>query len=610
MRPIALLRHVANAALHGFDYLAGLPLGDAARSLADAVWDGWRRERAEADRLAELEQIVRMAADEFRRQVERVVADVAAGHDPAIQAKLITFLTQVPLLTRRRFVRPGDDKGATVPPGFRITGPADLVPFLSAALAQAPAEEGDRACVSIRYTAGPLAGTEVTHTGTAVLLFGRADGCDPKVPEDATHRPISRRHCFVEVNPPDVRVRDLGSRNGTFVNGRLIGRRPEGADPDPRYESPEHDLTDGAEVRLSDGGPVAFTVGVYVPPVPAVRECSWCKRVVDEPGANRPGMFVCVACRGNVREMVREVIGETRGESRPHGIGAVGAYELKEELGHGGTGAVFLARHRKTNEPAAVKLMLPKVAADDRAVAMFQREIRNTLALSHRNVVRVLDHGYAKGAFFLVLEYCDGGSVDKLMSQRGGKLPVDEAVEITLQALDGLQYAHTAAIPFARRPDGQFVAGRGLVHRDVKPANLFLAGWGSGRVVKVGDYGLAKGFNEAGLSGGTRTGEAAGTWQFMCRKQVIGYKNAGAEVDVWSVAASLYYTLTGHLPRDFPDGRDPWLVVLEDDPVPILKRNSKLPRALAELIDQALREEPVMTFQSAVGLKQAIEQVL
>src|SRR5438445_7216305 len=155
-------------------------------------------------------------------------------------------------------------------------------------------------------------------------------------------------------------------------------------------------------------------------------------------------------------------------------------------------GAVYLAKHERTGQPVAIKLMLPQVAADERAVELFQREVRNTMALQHRHVVRCLDHGYARGTFFLVLEYCEGGSVDQLMAQRGGTLPVDEAVEITLQALEGLEYTHQAPIPFVKQKGGGYGPGTGLVHRDLKPANLFLTGWGSSRLVKIDDYGLAK----------------------------------------------------------------------------------------------------------------------
>ena len=175
--------------------------------------------------------------------------------------------------------------------------------------------------------------------------------------------------------------------------------------------------------------------------------------------------------------------------------------------------------------------------------------------------------------------------------------------------MEGLDYAHHADIPNVKQKGGGFAPGTGLVHRDLKPANLFLSGWGSGRIVKVGDYGLAKAFEETALTGGTRTGEAAGTWQFMCRQQVASYKDAGPAVDVWSLVASLYFMLTGQTPRDFPAEQDPWLAVLENEPMPILRRNPRLPAKLAALIDRALRESPEMAFQSAVEFQRALVDV-
>jgi serine/threonine protein kinase len=253
-------------------------------------------------------------------------------------------------------------------------------------------------------------------------------------------------------------------------------------------------------------------------------------------------------------------------------------------------------------------MMLPRVAAAERAVEQFQREIRNTQALKHRHVVGCLDHGFTRGTFFLILAYCEGGSVKQLMAQKGGKLRVDEAVDITLQALEGVEYAHQAPIPLVKQKGGGYAYGRGLVHRDLKPANLLLTGSGKSRLVKVGDFGLAKAFEEAGLSGGTRTGDVAGTWEFMCRKQVAEYARPGPDVDVWAIAASLYNMLTGHVPRSFPTDKDPWLVVLESGAVPIRERDPKIPVRLADVIDGALREDRDIPFASAAAFGEALRR--
>jgi serine/threonine protein kinase len=219
-----------------------------------------------------------------------------------------------------------------------------------------------------------------------------------------------------------------------------------------------------------------------------------------------------------------------------------------------------------------------------------------TRCLDHPHVVRLLDVGYGRGTFFLALEFCDGGTVADLVKRRGGKLPLNEAVGFTLQALEGLDYTHNVYGP-----------GKGLVHRDLKPANLFLSGPSKGSVVKIGDYGLARAFDDAGLSGSTRTGDVGGTPEYMCRQQLIQFKDAGPEVDVWAMAASFYYMLTGTVPRDFRKDQDPWLTVLETDPIPIRARDSSIPEGLAKVIDRALVDgEEEMYFKRAVDFKAAL----
>jgi serine/threonine protein kinase len=279
------------------------------------------------------------------------------------------------------------------------------------------------------------------------------------------------------------------------------------------------------------------------------------------------------------------------------------------KLGAGGMGAVYLLRIDETGEQLALKVMLPALAAKPAAQAMFLREAENCLALRHPNVVRAFEAGFAEGIFFLTMEFCDGGSVDRLLERESAQT-ADEALAITFDVLLGLEYAHMAEIPNVVLADGSIARGTGLVHRDLKPQNIFLSQTQSGRSAKVADFGLAKAFELAGLTDKTVTGETAGTPAFMPRQQVINFKYSEPEVDVWAAAASLYFLLTGFTPRDFLPGRDPWRTVWETDPMPILKRGVPVPRRLADVIDEALVDRPEIKFKEVGQFRTALEQAL
>jgi serine/threonine protein kinase len=257
----------------------------------------------------------------------------------------------------------------------------------------------------------------------------------------------------------------------------------------------------------------------------------------------------------------------------------------------------------------ALKVMLPRVAADKRARDLFLRETEVTKAMKHPKIVELKDHGCSDATFFFTLEFCDGGSVDKLMAKRRGRLSIEEAGRILWDVLDGLEYAHNAEVS-VKLKDGSTITAHGVVHRDLSPHNIFLCGSGSGRVAKVADFGLAKNFELAGLSGDTRTGTAAGKQLFMPRQQVINFKYAKPEVDVWAAAASLYNMLTGQYPRDFPRGEDPWRIPLDQPTVPIRKRDPSIPIPLAAVIDHALIDKPEIPFKTAAEFRRALEGAL
>ena len=509
--------------------------------------------------------------------------------------------------------------------------------------AGAPAAGG--ATVSFTVLHGPLQGETFTYTERTTCVVGRADDCTLRLPADPAYAGISRYHCLLDINPPDVRVRDLGSFNGTYVNGEKIGQR-DAQQPPPGPNgllSSERELRHGDEIGL---GGVRLLVGVHVPVrcagcgkvVPEAEEpdaatqpgayhCHLC-RTTQEPSAPRPltgtgaarlcvvcggrlgtGHVVhpaedelCAACKGDPERVMR-LIAQV-GEDGSRTLRLFGGYTVLRLLGQGGMGAVYLARDHQTEELCALKVMLPQAAGSETATARFLREMSTIELLRHPHLVRLQDHGSWHGIFFFVMDYCDGGDVAGLVQRRGGRLPPYQAVGITLQVLDGLSYAHQADARAYDR-EGRPIAARGLVHRDLSPRNIFL----HQGVAKVGDFGLAKAFDAAGRSGLTRTGTSAGSPSFVSRQQVLQFKRAQPEVDVWAAAACLYYMLTGSAPRDFPPHLDRWRVVLDSPAVPVRRRNPEVPEHLAKVLDHALTEQPAIGFSTAAEFRQALLEV-
>ncbi|MFE4306185.1 serine/threonine-protein kinase [Streptomyces sp. NPDC056891] len=265
---------------------------------------------------------------------------------------------------------------------------------------------------------------------------------------------------------------------------------------------------------------------------------------------------------------------------------------VEGELGRGGMGVVYAAVDSTSGERRALKTISSTVAdPSPEAVALFEREIRISMGLLHPHIVRLDTFGQAGSLCFLVMELCDAGSLmDRVVAD--GPMPATEAVPLFLDVLAALSYAHTSG---------------GTVHRDIKPQNILLTGSpGGGKVAKIADFGLAKAYQTAGISGLTKTGAVAGTPAFMPRAQVVNYKYAKPPVDVWSTAASLYYVLTGHTPRDFVPGRNPWLTVANDPAVPVSDRGVPLPKDLTAALDRALSDEPDEMYPTAERLAAAL----
>jgi hypothetical protein len=438
--------------------------------------------------------------------------------------------------------------------------------------------------VTLRVTAGPLSGRSFDFSAHDTFLFGRSPDCHAQLdPSDTT---ASRHHFLLEVNPPTARLRDLGSLNGTLVNGVRFGGRA-------RHLGPQEAPTGQAEIDLQNGdrvrvGHTHFEVAIEAPPsccecgvaiaAAELEECSWVA-----------GTFLCAPCRakgvgfGPVSLPDRPVALPVP-VPRARAVGdvpEVEGYEIQRALARGGMGAVYLARRRQDGRTVALKILLPKTLVDPTAREVFQREIDVTRALRHPNIVELLDHGATEDSFYFAMEYCAGGSVRAVLKARSSPFAVPDAVELARQALCGLAYAHA----------------QGFVHRDLKPENL-LVGGDEGQV-KIADFGLAKSYGQAGFSGLTATGAVAGTLYFMPREQLVSFRVVQPASDVWSMGATLYFLLTRQFARDFRPGQDPLPVILGGGVVPIRARDPRIPEPLAIVIDRALADDLDVRYPTA-----------
>ena len=415
--------------------------------------------------------------------------------------------------------------------------------------------------VSLEVVAGPIQGRHFAFDGHDTFLFGRAPDCHTELSADDPT--ASRHHFLLEVNPPAARLRDLGSLNGTYVNGQKHGGRDQRLTPQEAARSPwpQVDLRDGDRIRV---GATVLTVrieGPTRPPAAPEGGSSVLRPLLDDPPVAPPDQ--------------------------------VAGYALGPLLGRGGMGVVHLATRIADGAAVALKLMRPEVVVDAHAREVFEREIDVTSRLRHPNVVTLFAHGSEGDSFYFVMEYCAGGSLASVLIRRARPLEPPAAARVALEALAGLSFAHE----------------KGFIHRDIKPENILL-GDAAMSVVKLTDFGLAKSFEQAGLSGMTATGAAAGTLQFMPREQLTNFRLLRPASDVWSMGATLYHMLTLRYPREFGGGQDPLNVILSEPVLPIRRRDPQVPAALAEVVDRSVDDDLAGRYPSAREFRDALARAV
>jgi serine/threonine-protein kinase len=262
-------------------------------------------------------------------------------------------------------------------------------------------------------------------------------------------------------------------------------------------------------------------------------------------------------------------------------------YKLLDLLGAGGMSSVYLAEHTLMRRRVAIKVLPKSRIKDSSYLGRFHREARAAAALDHRNIVRAYDVDNEGDVHFFVMEYVEGRDLQTIVKKEG---PLDyvRAAEYVRQAAEGLDHAHRA----------------GLIHRDVKPANLLVD---RQNVVKVLDLGLAK-FSEEGRASLTVAYDenVLGTADYLAPEQAINSHGVDARADIYSLGCSFYFLLTGQPP--FPEGTLPQRLLMHQKvpPPDIRVKRPDAPEDLVEICLRMMAKKPGARFQSAREVADAL----
>jgi eukaryotic-like serine/threonine-protein kinase len=271
----------------------------------------------------------------------------------------------------------------------------------------------------------------------------------------------------------------------------------------------------------------------------------------------------------------------------------LGQYVLKERLGAGGMGEVYLAEHTLLCRPCAVKLIRPDRAEDPNELLRFEREVRLTATLTHPNTIQVFDYGHTEDKiFYYVMEYLEGLTLEEIV-QRHGPLPPQRAIYFLRQVCAALQEAHDI----------------GLIHRDVKPGNVRVCERGGEHdVIKLLDFGLVLPLIDAleGEKKLTKEGAIAGTPDYMSPEQAAGQQTVDGRSDIYSVGALAYYLLTGAPPFAYPSPVRILAAHLYETAPPLTERRPDVPADLEAVVLRCLAKDPNDRFPDARSLEQAL----
>lgn len=492
--------------------------------------------------------------------------------------------------------------------------------------------------VKLEIIKGPQVGRTFSFTEPDTFLVGRAKDAHFHLPEDDPF--VSRRHFHLEIIPPRCIFRDLNSKNTPKVND-MITVETELRDQDVievGYTKLRVIISDKIETQKVACKRCRNEITIVTNETPP-DNCDDCLRAIEqEKRQKQESKRLTVRCQcgkdlskkansdgraGELEGLVTYSCPRCLPKGDKENGKTIDKYEIIRCIGEGGMGKAYLVYHKSTARILVAKKMTGLINRD--LVRRFEREIRFLTELRHPHIIRLIDSGVQGKEPYMVMEYARGGDLSSLLEERDGPLTIRQAVTHIIESLKGLEFIHS----------------RNLIHRDIKPENILMQKTGDNNLTaKLTDFGLAKKYNEAGGSSFTRVGVALGTQLYMSPEQIKDAKNVKEPADLYSMGVSLYYLLTARYPFNFPTPTDilavmqkyrdrfrnadeafqylvgkqklknPMMIILTEEPIPVRERNPKIPGDLAAIVDRSIKKPISQRYQSAGSFRKALETVI
>lgn len=454
------------------------------------------------------------------------------------------------------------------------------------------------------------------------IILGRSK--DNQIVFDEIHTRISRKHCMITCFNNHYYLEDLKSTQGTYVNDILIGNKTNKslfielknndvitlADEvkivvhlldiknmkskvcmscqQNFYTDKDNDICGICEYEFAKDFNEKLTINEvsFIP-----RDFSGIVNKIFEKKVESFNGSDCKLVLETKKEVVNPIDKPKKQDMPKKDNEIIPGYEMIKVIGEGGMGKVYLVKEVKTS-----KLMALKTIKDDQGIneiikEKFRREASIQEQMNHKYIAKHYSHGEYNGMLYILMEYYAHGTIlDYAQTIKNSPKRYEKLKELLIQLLQGLDYLHHASLK-VKLATGEVVQVDGVVHRDIKPQNIFVDyDVKSNPIIKIADFGLSKAFEIAGKSGMSKTGYAAGTFTFMPRQQLINTKYAKPEVDIWAAVAIIYYLSSGYFPKTFSQDEDPIITCMEENVIPIKNRVWLFPSKFAKIIDKALND--------------------